>query len=190
MRLRSTIFLLVFPVLPLAALLGFSQLPESEPIGPELIVERVERISGDEVHFTVKVTNRSSRAIYLTGINYELMGSKFKPGKRLDPVYFEQWRLNEGWTAISCMDTRPPHILKLDTGEAMTEISWAKLPMRGVCKKRITRWEGKFRFRLEYLESAKQAHAYLNKIFSPRWKEARAAAAVSEPFEIPPEPHP
>ena len=106
-----------------------------------MLVERIERVSRDEVHFRVKVTNRTDRPIFLTGINYELMGIKGELGPRLYPVYLEQWRTKEGWTAISCMDTPPPHAITLNPGEAIT---WApsgwKLPMVGVCKNRITRW--------------------------------------------------
>ncbi len=175
----------------LATSIGSSQRGSSDPVAPEIIVERVERVSPDQVHFRVKVRNTSDRPIFFMGINYELMAINDKLGRHLYPVYLEQWRTKEGWTAISCMDTPPPHVISLNAGEAIT---WApsgwKLPMAGVCKNRIARWEGKFRFRVEYFESEKQVRAYVKKIFSPRWREARARVAVSEPFEIPPTPSP
>ena len=170
--------------LSLAPSIGFSPFASPEPLGPEIIVERLERVSRDEVHFSVKVTNRSDRPIFFSGINDEL-------GQRLYPVYLEQWRTKERWTPISCIDTPPPDVIKLNPGEAITwDPSVWKLPMVGVCKNRITRWEGKFRFRLEYFDSEKQARAYVKKLFSLRWQEARAPVAVSEPFEIPPTPSP
>ncbi len=181
----------------LATSIGFSRLASQEPNAPEIIVEGLERVSRDEVHFRVIMTNRTDRPIFLTGINYELMGIKDKLGRRLYPVYLEQWRTKEGWTPISCMDTPPPpppppppHVIKLNPGEAITDVLWVKVPMIGVCKNRIARWEGKFRFRVEYFESKKQARAYIEKLFSPRWREARAPVALSEPFEIPPTANP
>ena len=177
-----------------ASFVGLSQVSKNEPVRIDILVERIERVSRDEVHFRVKVRNRSDRSIFLTAINYELFGIKDESGPRPYPVYLEQWRAKEGWTTISCIDTPPPHVVKLNPSEMISEESWAKLPMSVICRNRIAAWEGKFRFRLEYFESEKQARAYVKKIFSRRWREAHAAVALSEPFEIPsasnPEAHP
>ena len=160
-----------------------SLLPSQEPAGAEIAVERVERVSREEVHFWLKVTNSSDRPVFLAGINYE-------SGPRPELLFIDQWKPEEGWKRTSCMDTPPPHVIKLNPGEAITQVLWAKLPMSVVCRNPISRFEGKFRFRLEYFDSQKQARTYVKKIFSPRWQEARARVAVSEPFEIPPAPTP
>ncbi len=174
-----------------ASSISFSQPSTDEPARVEILVERIERVSRDEVHFWLKVSNRSDEPVFLTGINYELLTKiNYKSGPRLYPVYIEQWRLKEGWKRTCGMDTPPPHVIKLNRGDAITEVLWEKLPMSLVCRNRITRWEGKFRFGLEYFDSEKQARIYVKKIFSRRWKEARAQVAFSEAFEIPPTPNP
>ena len=173
----------LFCCLIVASPTGASLLPSPGRAGPEIVVERVERVSRDEVHFWLKITNRADRPIFLAGINYE-------SGPRPELVFLAQWRPPEGWKRSACMDTPPPDVIKLNPGEAITQELWGKLPMSVVCRNPITRFEGKFRFRLEYFESEKQARTYVKQIFSPRWREARALVALSEPFEIPSTPNP
>ena len=91
---------------------------------------------------------------------------------------------------VPCMDTPPPHVIKLNPGGAMTLDLVLELPLSGVCKERNIQLEGKFRYRLEYFQSEKQVRTYVKTRFSSRWREARAPVAVSEPFEIPPTPSP
>ena len=167
-----------------ATSIGFTSSSSNESVPVEIILERIERVSRDEVHFRLKVSNPSDRAVFLNGINYE-------SGPRLDPVYLEQWRTKEGWKiVVPCMDTPPPHVIKLNPGEAMTFDLALELPVSAVCKVRDIRLEGRFRFRLEYFDNEKQARAYMRERFSDRWREARAPAAVSKEFEIPPSPNP
>jgi len=170
---------LMLCLLLLASPTESSLIPFPESVGPEILVERIKRVSRDEVHFSLKVTNRSDRPVFLLGID-----RKSEPS--LHPVHLEQWQPKDGWKSSNCMDMPPPHVIKLDPGEAITKEFWLQLPMSVVCRNPITRLEGKFRFRVEYFESEKQARAYVEKLFSRRWKDARAAVAVSEPFEIPP----
>lgn len=162
----------------------------------EILVDRTERVSRDEAHFSLKATNRSDRPVFLTGIDWRKVTNRSdRPvsrgvtndelGWRLDPVHLEQWRTEKGWKEAYCSDTPPPDVIKLNPGEVITEVLWLKLPMSVICRNPITELEGKFRFRVEYFESEKQARAYIEKLFSPRWKEARATVAFSEPFEIP-----
>ena len=162
---------------------GFSPFPPDEPARVEIFVERIERVGRDEVHFWLRVTNKSDRPIFLAGTNFES-----RPIPEL--IFLDQWGPDEGWKRTACMDTPPPDVIRLNPGEAITQVLWEKLPMSVVCRNRITRFEGKFRFRLEYFESEKQARTYVKKIFSRRWREARALVALSEPFEIPPAPNP
>ncbi|MBZ5540141.1 MAG: hypothetical protein LAN61_06425 [Acidobacteriia bacterium] len=137
-------------------------------------------MSRDEVHFSLKVANMSGRPAFLTGINYE-------SGPRLYPVFLEQWRTKEGWKiVIPCVDTPPPDVVKLNPSGATTLDFVLKVPLFGVCKEQNIRLEGKFRFRINYFETEEKARAYLKKFFSQSWREAHAAVALSEPFEIPP----
>ncbi len=174
----------------LSSSLIVSPFAATKPKGAQILVERIERVSRDEVHFRLKVRNRSDRSIFLTAINYGLLGIKDESESRPYPVHLEQWRTKEGWTAVSCTDTAPPHVINLNPGEVISEELWAKLPMSVICRNRIAKWEGRFRFRVEYFETEQQARAYVEKLFSPRWREAHAPVAVSESFEIPPSPDP
>jgi hypothetical protein len=140
-------------------------------------------VSRDEVHFLLKVANRSDKPIFLAGVNYE-------SGPSAELLFIDQWQPKEGWNRSSCMDTPPPHLIKLNPNEAITQVLWDKLPISQICKNPITQFEGKFRFRLEYFDSEKQARTYVKRMFSPRWRETRARVALSEPFEIPSAPNP
>ncbi len=170
----------LFCCLLAASPIGCSLPSSPGPAGVEIIVERNERVSRDEARHRLRVTNRSDRPVFLAGINYE-------SGPSLYPVYLEQWRQKEGWkTVVPCLDTPPPDVIKLNPGEAMTLDLVLEVPLSGVCKQRNIQLEGRFRFRLEYFESEKQARTYVEKLFSRRWQEAWAPVAVSKPFEIPP----
>ena len=158
---------------------GLSPIPSRAPAGAEIVVEGLKRVSADEVHLTVKVTNKANHPIFLAGIKYD-------SGPSPELVFIEQRLPREDWKTITCVENPPPDVIKLHPGEAISEVSWWKVPMIGVCKNLIIRWEGKFRFRLEYFESEKQARTYLKNFYSARREEAHAAVAFSEPFEIPP----
>lgn len=158
---------------------GFSPLQASdEPVGVKVILERVERVSRDEAHFSVKMKNESSRPIFLAGINFE------RPIPEL--LFLEQWRTEEGWRTVTPrMDPEPPHVIKLKPNGAITLDLVLNVHQLGVCKERNVQLKGRFQFRLNYFSSAKQVRAYLGKIFSSDWQSAHSAVAVSEPFEIP-----
>ena len=176
-----TLTSLLFWILVVALFGRFSTVHSDEHPAVEILVERIERVSRGNVHFWLKVTNKSERPVFLTGINDEL-------GSRLYPVYLEKWRTKEGWKTVApCMDTPPPHVIKLNPAGAMSLDLVLELPLSAVCKERNIQLEGRFRYRVEYFESEKQARAYVNKLFSRRWQEARAplTLAFSEPFEIP-----
>jgi hypothetical protein len=149
-----------------------------EPTNVKVVSERVERVSRDEVHFWLKVVNGSPRPVFVTGINYE------KPTPY--PLFLEQWRAEEGWKAVApCMDLAPPDVINLKPSEAISLEFVLTLPHSG-CKERNIQLEGRFRYRLEYFESEKEARTYVKETYSPGHQPARAAVAVSEPFEIPP----
>ena len=175
MRIRTLGTFLVGSLLVVSSF-GFSPFSTDEPARVEIVVERVERVSHDEVHFWLKVSNKSEGPVFLAGINYE-------SGPRPLLLFIEQWRTKEGWKRSYCMDTPPPDVIELNPAEAMTFDLVLELPMSVVCGNRITQLEGKFRFQLEYFESEKQVRTYVKKLFSQRWREARAPVALSEPFE-------
>jgi hypothetical protein len=146
----------------------------------EVLVERVERVSNDEASFRVRVTNTSKQPVFLTGIIYESRSI-------LNPIYLEQQRAAGGWKiVVPCMDTPPPHVIKLEPAKPMIENLVLRVPLEGVCKERDIQLEGKFRFRVNYFEKEEQARGFLKKFFSKGVQEAHAADALSEPFEIPP----
>ncbi len=173
-----------------------SSFPSSEPAKLEIVVEGLKRVSANEVHLVVKVTNKTELPIFLAGINYDFLralphsADEHRPNPSPELVFIEQRRSSEGWKTLGCVENPPPDVIKLNPVQTITHVIWWKLPEIGICKNRITNWEGEFRFRLEYFESEKQARTYIDKLFSPHWKEARAEIAVSEPFEIPPPPNP
>jgi hypothetical protein len=151
----------------------------AQPAGVKVVVERVERVSRDEVHFSVRLANESGAPVFLTGIKYE------RPVPY--PVFLEQWREKEGWKTVApCVDVPPPDVIKMKPGEAITLDHVLKLPPATICKDRNIQLEGRFRFRLDYFRSKKQARTYVKVMFSRDWHRAQAAAAVSEPFEVPP----
>lgn len=155
-------------------------LGSDQPPTVEVRVERNERINHNEVHFRVRVTNTSKQAVFLTGIIYESRSL-------LDPVYLEQQRVTGDWKiVVPCMDTPPPHVIKLDPAEPTIEDLVLKVPLERVCKERNIQLEGKFRFRVNYFEREEQARAYLKNFFSKGGQEAHTAVALSEPFEISP----
>ena len=158
---------------------GFSPLQASgEPAGVKVVLERVERVSRDEVHFSLKVANGSGSPVYLAGINFD------RPIPEL--LFLEQWRTEEGWKiVVPCMDTPPPHVIKLKPNGAITLDLVLNVHQLGVCKERNIQFEGKFRFRLDYFKSEKQARTYLKILDSRGYQPAHAAVAVSEAFEIP-----
>jgi len=160
---------------------GISPVQSSnESVRVTVVVGQVDRVSRDEVHFSVKVSNLSERPVFLTGINYE-------SGPRLYPVFLEHSRTIGDWKVVApCMDTPPPDVIKMSPSEAITLDFGLKVPLSGVCKERDVDFDGRFRFRINYFESEKLARTYMKKIFSRGYQSASAALALSEPFEIPP----
>jgi hypothetical protein len=146
----------------------------------KVVVERVERVGHDEVHLSLKVANGPDRPVFLTGINFE------RPIP--DPLFLEQWQTKEGWKTVApCMDTAPPHVIKLDRSGVINLDLVLKIPLSRICKERNIQLEGKFQYRLYYFDSEKKAQTYLKNLRSGGdYKPEHAVAVVSEPFEIPP----
>jgi hypothetical protein len=178
----------LWPVAPLFVLFAGLQPPHTgQHAGVEISVTRIERLSRDEAHFQVKVRNGSGTSVFLTAIDYARLGVKDGSGPQAYPVYIEQWRGTEGWKIVApCMDSPPPHVMRLSPAASLIEDRALKVPLGGPCKERNVQLEGKFRFRLDYFQSEAQARHYIETLFSPQWKQARAAAALSQEFEMPP----
>ena len=156
--------------------------PSAQPAGVKVVVERVERVSRDEVHFSVKIANGLDRTVFLPGTNFGRSNPEL--------LFLEQWREKEGWmTVVPCLDTPPPQLVKLKPSEVINVERVLELPYLGVCKERNVQLEGRFRYRLDYFESEKQARIYLKRVYSRGYQPAHAAVAVSEPFEMPPPKH-
>ena len=101
-----------------------------QPSSVEVLVEHVERVSNDEAHFRVRVTNTSKQPVFLTGIIYDSRSI-------LNPIYLEQQRAARGWNiVVPCMDTPPPNVIKLEPAKPMIENLVLKVPLEGVCKER------------------------------------------------------
>jgi hypothetical protein len=159
------------------AWVGSSLLLSSDgPTNIKVLTERVQRVSRDEVHLWVKVVIRSDRPVFLTGISH----------KRPYPLFLEHWRAEEGWKVVAPCDLVSPGVISLNPREAITLYFALKLP-RLDCKGRAIQFEGRFRHRLDYFESEKEARTYAKVMESPAGEEAAPrVVVVSEPFEIPP----
>jgi hypothetical protein len=166
--------------------------PSSLPPGVGIAIEGLKRISTDEVHLTVKITNNLDHSIFLAGNNYDFLSvlphetAERRPGPSPELVFIEHRRVTEDWKTITCLENPPPNVIKLNPNQAITHVIWWNIPMRGVCKNFINRWEGQFRFRLEYFDSEKQARAYVRNFYSATREEVHRELAFSEPIEIPP----
>jgi len=171
---------LLFASLLFMGLANSSTLSSHNHSTVEIRLERNERVGADEVHFRLKVANRSNTPVYLTGIVYQLRSTLF-------PIYLEQEQATGEWKIVlPCIDTPPPQVIKLDDAKPMNADLVLKVPLGGTCKERNIKLEGRFRFRLDYFDSEVQTQDYLNKFLSEDKQESRAKAALSEPFEIPP----
>lgn len=146
----------------------------------KVVIERVERANRSKAHFSLKVVNESAMPVFLEAYPYDL--------KVLDGLYLEQWRTEEGWKVVlPCRDVFASDAIKLKPGETMAQARELTFPItEGVCKERNVRLEGKFRFRLDYFESAKAVRTYIDQMDSSSRKPPHPAFAVSDTFEIPP----
>lgn len=164
----------------LVAFIETSTVRSDQPQTVQILVERNERVSSTEVHFQVNVTNLSERPVFLIGIIYEHKS-------RLYPLYLEQNRRPGGWKlVVPCVDTQPPHIIKLEPTATTSENLVLTVPIGGVCQVQNISLGGKFRFRLNYFGTEERARAHLEKFGSWGWDNAHEGEALSEPFEIPP----
>lgn len=159
--------------------LSMPQAPRAESVGIKIFPGRVERVSLDEVRYSVKIVNGLQSTIFLPGVNF---------GRPLpETLSLEQWRTKEGWKTVApCMDTPPPHVIKLAPGQVIALDYVMDTRFRTICKEHHLELTGRYRYRLDYFDTEKRARAYIRKLFSPTWKEARAPFVVSEPFDIPP----
>jgi hypothetical protein len=144
----------------------------------DVIIARSDRVSQNEVRFQVQVTNRLKSAVFFSGINY-------KSGPILDPIYLEHWESSAWATVAPCMDTAPPEVIKLNADETKIIDLVLTIPLPATCKKRNIELVGDFRFRLDYFETEKQAHNYLQNFFGNN-QAVPTQIATSDVFHIPP----
>jgi hypothetical protein len=161
-------------------MVGFSPLQSSGdgPADVQLVGVKVQRLGRQKAFLRLKVVNRSDRPVFVAGINIE--------SPEPYPVFLEQWRAEEGWTAVlPCMDVPPPQVIRLDPGKAIPLAYNLRIPPWRTCLGLNFQFEGRFRYRLDYFMSEKEAQAYLHTVYSPGRQPPRAHVALSEPFEIP-----
>jgi hypothetical protein len=135
----------------------------------------VERVASDKVHLQLKVVNDSGSPVF---------GTTLDTKRRIPyPVFLEQWRsAEEGWIAVApCPDVAAPYVMRLDPGRSAVTNYDVKIPLKGICKQRRLKLEGKFRFRWDYFDNEAKVRAYIDTLDSQG-----AYTAVSETFEIPP----
>ena len=143
-----------------------------------ITVKKIERVSIDKVHFWLKLENGSSGYIFLEGSNFGVLDT--------EQLYLEQWRPNEGWhTVVPCPDTPPPSVIKLKAGEAINQERVLTNPIHALCMERTVQFEGRFRFRMEYFMSEKDATTNEKNFGLSEHPLPAPHVAVSDPFEIP-----
>jgi len=160
-------------------LLGFAPTLSPNQSGTlQLYVQRKEIISRNEVHFTLNIANYSGTPLFLTGIP---LGPEPKPA----PVYLEHQGKAGSWNVVvPCMDIPPPDVLRLDPGQVYLQKLELRVPLEGACKVHDIMLEGKFRFRIKYFKSEKQARAYIKLFLSKGDDDGLGMNLLSEPFEI------
>ncbi len=100
------------------------------------------------------------------------------------PLYLEQWQDKIGWQVLApCVDLAPSDVVRLKPAKSLIVEERFENPLPSVCKVRNIRFQGKFRFRLDYFLSEKAARRHEENFFSSSQGPNRLA--VSEPFEIP-----
>jgi hypothetical protein len=152
---------------------------EDRPAKLKIVHQRVERENPNEVHFWLKVINESGRPVVLTAIGSD--------NPRPYPLFLEQWRPKDGWTAVApCIDVPPPALLTLNSGESLAVDFVLTTPPSRICNEPNLQLKGRFRYRLDYFGSEEEARAYAKKVYSPGVQPGRAAVALSQPFEIAP----
>ena len=157
------------------------QVQASDTSAPVSVSVGVERVSKDEVRFSITIANTSNKPVFTPGVKF----NDLKEPEVL-AVFFERLESGENWKALGpCWDVVPPDVVRIDAGAAVTVRLDFKLPIR-VCRKQMTQFEGSLRIGFEYFETSKEGRAYLKLMDSPDWKLARAPTVFSEPFEIPP----
>ncbi len=163
-------------------IVGFPPLKSSDDGTSKVQVVSVGvKMLNNKVELRLKVINRSDRPVFLAGSNFD----------RPEPaaVFLEQWGGGEGWTAVApCLDVPPGNVISLDPGKAIASGYDLKVlpPKLGVCKAPNLQFGGRFRYRVIYFMSKKEAQIYAEHVYSPSLQPPGAHVALSEPFEIPP----
>lgn len=167
-------------------LLAASMIYARSPGGPDtsegplsISCEQVRRVSNNEAHVRLRIANISENSIFLQGINSD--------ERSLYPVFLDQWRAEEGWMIVApCVDVPPPDVITLTPGQEIIFESVLTVPLPSTCKERNLRLEGRFRYRLQYFKSKKEAQIYSSHMFAPQHKTL--SFVVSEAFQFPPPP--
>jgi hypothetical protein len=150
----------------------------------KVLVENVERVGLDKIHFRLKLLNLSKSPVFLearTPIYVERRETGIFP----EQLYLEQWTAN-GWQSIvPCFENAPSFVARLDSGRALIQERELTNPVNAPCKKRRVELWGRFRFRLDYFLSEKDARSNERNFNSSEIPLPNPHVAVSDPFEIP-----
>lgn len=144
-------------------------------------VERTERLSSDEVRWSVKIANETGKAVFLPGWNVG----------RANPhlLFLEHLEESGNWkTIFPCIDTPPPNLIELRSGANISVqrvLNLGEFRNENICKERSIQYEGVFRFRLEYFETEREGQAYLKKVRQRGYQPAQGNIAISQLFKVP-----
>lgn len=176
--MRGTCYCFLFLLLAVSIIYARSAGGPDTSEGPlSISCEQVKRVSINEAHVRVRITNVSKNATFLLGTNSD------EPSPH--PVFLDQWRAEEGWKIVApCVDVPPPDVIRLTPGQEITFESVLTLPSPSTCKERNLRFEGRFRYKLQYFKSKKQALIYSRHMFASQHNTP--SFVLSEAFEFPP----
>jgi hypothetical protein len=154
---------------------------QDAPSNIKLIVEKIDRVSENEVHFWLSLRNASASPIYLEG--RALLRISSQPFT--EQLFLEQWKDGEWHLVVPCLENAPPDIIRLNPGTTISQERGLTNPLNAPCKVRQVIFAGTFRFRLNYFLSEKDARANERNFDLSRPNRPAPHAALSDSFEIP-----
>jgi len=158
-----------------------SEPKQSEPLDVKIIVEKVERVNENEVHFRLSLLNASASPIFLEGRALLL----FSEQPIAEKLYLDQWKEGKWHSIAPCLENAPSAVIRLGSQRTINQDRVLTNPLEAPCKERHFQFSGRFRFRLEYFLSERDA-----KTNERNWDSGGANLptprfAASDSFEIP-----
>jgi hypothetical protein len=141
-----------------------------------IVVNRINRVSPNEVHFQLSLRNATASPVFLEG---RALG--FFP----EQLYLEQWKDGRWHLIAPCLENAPSSVLRLNPGRAVNQDRVLTDPVEAPCKDRHVQLQGKFRFRLEYFLSEQDAKENERNFDASGANLPAPQVVVSASFEIP-----